>query len=229
MNRVRQVLLSAAFLSLSTTSYAAFEAVGAAKAHEVNVSAIIMFLMFVVSTLGITWWASSKTRSMDEFYTAGSGITGFQNGLALAGDYMSAAALLGVTSMIFFNGYDGMIYVVSFFIAWPLLLFLFAERIRNLGRVTIADIASYRPDPDPLAGSGRLADCRLLLSRGSNGRRRPTDRVVVWPSLQLRSDMCRVADGGLCHLRRHGRHDMGSNHQGDLDAVRRDIARGPRS
>jgi cation/acetate symporter len=146
MNRVRQVLLSAAFLSLSTTSYAAFEAVGAAKAHEVNVSAIIMFLMFVVSTLGITWWASSKTRSMDEFYTAGSGITGFQNGLALAGDYMSAAALLGVTSMIFFNGYDGMIYVVSFFIAWPLLLFLFAERIRNLGRVTIADIASYRLD-----------------------------------------------------------------------------------
>ncbi|MGF6878066.1 cation/acetate symporter ActP [Paraburkholderia sp. MM5477-R1] len=146
MNRVRQFLLSATILCLSTTGYAAFETVHGVKAHAINIPAIVMFLIFVVGTLGITWWASSKTQSMDDFYTAGGGITGFQNGLALAGDYMSAAALLGVTSMIFFNGYDGMIYVVSFFIAWPLLLFLFAERIRNLGRVTIADIASYRLD-----------------------------------------------------------------------------------
>jgi cation/acetate symporter len=83
---------------------------------------------------------------MKDFYNAGGGISGFQNGLALAGDYMSAAALLGVTSMIFFNGYDGMLYAVSFFVAWPLLMFLFAERIRNLGQVTIADIASFRLD-----------------------------------------------------------------------------------
>ncbi|TCG07159.1 cation acetate symporter [Paraburkholderia steynii] len=146
MKRVRQCLLSASILCFSTTGNAAFETVHGVKAQAINVPAIVMFLIFVVGTLGITWWASSKTRSMDDFYTAGGGITGFQNGLALAGDYMSAAALLGVTSMIFFNGYDGMIYVVSFFIAWPLLLFLFAERIRNLGRVTISDIASYRLD-----------------------------------------------------------------------------------
>lgn len=112
--------------------------------QTVSVAVIAMFLVFVAATLAITYWAASKTRSMTDFYTAGGKITGFQNGLALAGDYMSAAALLGLTSMIFFNGYDGMVYAVSFFIAWPLLLFLFAERIRNLGRVTLADIASYR-------------------------------------------------------------------------------------
>ncbi|SAK48552.1 acetate permease [Caballeronia catudaia] len=107
-----------------------------------NPSAISMFLAFVIATLAITWWSASKTRSMKDFYNAGGSITGFQNGLALAGDYMSAAALFGLTSMIFFNRYDGMIYAVSLFVAWPLLMLLFAERIRNLGQVTIADIAS---------------------------------------------------------------------------------------
>lgn len=116
------------------------------KQQPINTTAIGMFLVFVVTTLGITYWAASKTRSMEDFYTAGGGISGFQNGLALAGDYMSAAALLGVTSMIFFNGFDGVLYSISFFVAWPLLLFLFAERIRNLGRITISDIASYRLD-----------------------------------------------------------------------------------
>ncbi|KAB0503042.1 cation acetate symporter [Pseudomonas moorei] len=114
--------------------------------QPINITAISMFLVFVVTTLGITYWAASKTKSMDDFYNAGGGITGFQNGLALAGDYMSAAALLGVTSMIFFNGFDGVLYSISFFVAWPLLLFLFAERIRNLGRITISDIASFRLD-----------------------------------------------------------------------------------
>jgi cation/acetate symporter len=114
--------------------------------QPINITAISMFLVFVVTTLGITYWAASKAKSMDDFYNAGGGITGFQNGLALAGDYMSAAALLGVTSMIFFNGFDGVLYSISFFVAWPLLLFLFAERIRNLGRITISDIASFRLD-----------------------------------------------------------------------------------
>lgn len=126
--------------------------------QPLNVTAIAMFLVFAVATLGITYWAAARTRSMQDFYTAGGGITGFQNGWALAGDYMSAAALLGVTSMFYFNGYDGMIYAISFFVAWPLLLFVFAERIRNLGRVTIADIASYRLDRERI---------RTLMSFGS--------------------------------------------------------------
>ncbi len=115
-----------------------------------NGVAIVMFLVFVVATLGITYWAAAKTKSLNDFYNCNGGITGFQNGLALAGDYMSAAALLGVTSTIFAKGYDGFIYSISFFIAWPLLLFLFAEKIRNLGKVTVADIASYRLDQEKI-------------------------------------------------------------------------------
>ncbi|WP_227247110.1 cation acetate symporter [Paraburkholderia caribensis] len=134
----------AAFIACD--AMAAAEVLEKVQKQPLNTTAIVMFLAFVVATLGITYWAASKTRSMKDFYNAGGGISGFQNGLALAGDYMSAAALLGVTSMIFFNGYDGMLYALSFFVAWPLLMFLFAERIRNLGQVTIADIASFRLD-----------------------------------------------------------------------------------
>ncbi|VVN32364.1 Cation/acetate symporter ActP [Pseudomonas fluorescens] len=128
------------------TCASAADVLQAVEKQPLNITAIAMFLVFVLTTLGITWWAASKTKSMDDFYNAGGGITGFQNGLALAGDYMSAAALLGVTSMIFFNGFDGVLYSISFFVAWPLLLFLFAERIRNLGRITLSDIASFRLD-----------------------------------------------------------------------------------
>ena len=146
MSRLRQSVVFLALLGLSCAAVASPDALAKVERQPLNITAIVMFLMFVGATLLITYWAASKTRSMSDFYTAGGGITGFQNGLALAGDYMSAAALLGLTSMIFFHGYDGMIYAISFFVAWPLLLFLFAERIRNLGRVTIADIASFRLD-----------------------------------------------------------------------------------
>jgi cation/acetate symporter len=139
-------LLALSGLCAGRTVLAMPEAAGSVHRQPLNITAIAMFIVFVVATLGITYWSASKTKSMKDFYNAGGAISGFQNGLALAGDYMSAAALLGLTSMIFFNGYDGMIYAVSFFVAWPLLMFLFAERIRNLGQVTIADIASYRLD-----------------------------------------------------------------------------------
>ncbi|MEM5424661.1 cation/acetate symporter ActP [Paraburkholderia ferrariae] len=145
MRRTGLALVFPLLLGVATHAAAAGVLHGVEQ-RPLNLTAIAMFLVFAVATLGITYWAASRTRSMDDFYTAGGGITGFQNGMALAGDYMSAAALLGVTSMIFFHGYDGVIYAISFFVAWPLLLFLFAERIRNLGRVTIADIASYRLD-----------------------------------------------------------------------------------
>lgn len=146
MSRLRHLFILSGLFGASMSALAAPGTMSGIEKQPLNITAIIMFLVFVVATLGITYWAASKTKSMQDFYTAGGGITGFQNGWALAGDYMSAAALLGVTSMFFFNGYDGMIYAISFFVAWPLLLFVFAERIRNLGRVTIADIASYRLD-----------------------------------------------------------------------------------
>lgn len=146
MRRLSSIAVLLVFSGLAFAVHADPAALQEVQKQPINLTAIVMFLAFVLGTLGITYWAASKTKSMDDFYTAGGGVTGFQNGLALAGDYMSAAALLGLTSMIFFNGYDGMIYAISFFVAWPLLLFLFAERIRNLGRITIADISSFRLD-----------------------------------------------------------------------------------
>src|SRR5207253_2994569 len=133
MKPILRYLIVPSLLGAVTTCASAADVLQAVEKQPLNITAIAMFLVFVLTTLGITYWAASKTKSMDDFYTAGGGITGFQNGLALAGDYMSAAALLGVTSMIFFNGFDGVLYSISFFVAWPLLLFLFAERIRNLG------------------------------------------------------------------------------------------------
>ncbi|PTU00269.1 cation acetate symporter, partial [Pseudomonas sp. HMWF031] len=146
MKRLLRNLVLPVLLSAFAARAMAADVLQNVEKQPINITAISMFLVFVVTTLGITYWAASKTKSMDDFYNAGGGITGFQNGLALAGDYMSAAALLGVTSMIFFNGFDGGLYSISFFVAWPLLLFLFAERIRNLGRITISDIASFRLD-----------------------------------------------------------------------------------
>ncbi|BCX68734.1 MULTISPECIES: cation acetate symporter [Pseudomonas] len=146
MKRLLRNLILPVLLSTLAARAMAGDVLQSVEKQPINITAISMFLVFVVTTLGITWWAASKTKSMDDFYNAGGGITGFQNGLALAGDYMSAAALLGVTSMIFFNGFDGVLYSISFFVAWPLLLFLFAERIRNLGRITLSDIASFRLD-----------------------------------------------------------------------------------
>ena len=114
--------------------------------QPINVTAIAMFGLFVLLTLGITYWAAGRTRSTADFYTAGGGITGTQNGFAIAGDYMSAATLLGMSSLVFFKGYDGLVYLVSGFIGWPIIMFLMAERLRNLGRYTFADIASFRLD-----------------------------------------------------------------------------------
>jgi cation/acetate symporter len=139
-------LLSAALLALASASALAADAVGVAQKQPLNLTAIGMFFVFVVATMGITYWAASRTKSTADFYTAGGGITGFQNGLAIAGDYMSAATLLGLSAMVFAKGLDGFIYAIDFFVGWPVILFLMAERLRNLGKFTFADIASYRLD-----------------------------------------------------------------------------------
>jgi cation/acetate symporter len=113
---------------------------------QASVHAIGMFFAFVLATLAITWWAAKRTRSANDFYTASGAITGLQNGLAIAGDYMSAATLLGLSSLVFASGYDGFIYSIGFFVGWPIILFMMAERLRNLGRFTFADIAAFRLD-----------------------------------------------------------------------------------
>ena len=127
----------------SLTLFAAGDATFEGK-RELNVAAVAMFMVFILGTLGITYWAAKRTKSASDFYTAGGGITGFQNGLAIAGDYMSAAAFLGVSGLIYMNGYDGIIYAVSFLVGWPVILFFMAEKLRNLGKFTFADIAAYR-------------------------------------------------------------------------------------
>ena len=127
----------------SLTLFAAGDATFEGK-RELNVAAVAMFMVFILGTLGITYWAAKRTKSASDFYTAGGGITGFQNGLAIAGDYMSAAAFLGVSGLIYMNGFDGVIYAVSFLVGWPVILFFMAEKLRNLGKFTFADIAAYR-------------------------------------------------------------------------------------
>ena len=146
MNARMKALCFGLFALLAEVAMAAPAAVGEVEKQPLNLTAIGMFFVFVMGTLGITYWAASRTKSTADFYTAGGGITGFQNGLAIAGDYMSAATLLGLSSLVYMKGFDGFIYTISFFVGWPIILFLMAERLRNLGRFTFADIASYRLD-----------------------------------------------------------------------------------
>ena len=135
---------AAGLLALSAMAYAGPPVEGALEKQATNWHAIIMFCIFVALSMGITYWASSRTKSTSDFYTAGGGITGMQNGLAIAGDYMSAATLLGLTALVYGQGFDGYLYMLSFFAGWPIILFMMAERLRNLGRFTFADITSFR-------------------------------------------------------------------------------------
>ncbi|TSA83932.1 cation acetate symporter [Helicobacter mehlei] len=128
---------------------AGFESTGGAKS-AFNPTAVGMFLVFVLSTLCITYYSSKKSQSASGFYTAGGNITGLQNGIAIAGDYMSAASFLGITALVFTNGFDGLIYSVGFLVGWPIILFLIAEKFRNLGKFTFADITAYRLDSKPI-------------------------------------------------------------------------------
>jgi cation/acetate symporter len=151
---------------LALALFAAGDATFLAVKRDLNISAIIMFFIFIAGTLGITKWAASKTKSASDFYTAGGGITGFQNGMAIAGDYMSAASFLGLSGMIYLSGYDGLVYAVGFLVGWPVILFLMAEKLRNLGKFTFTDIAAYRLDQTKiriLAAFGSLSVVALYL------------------------------------------------------------------
>ena len=146
MRRLTQITAALGMFALAAMAYAGPPVEGAMEKQATNWHAIIMFCIFVFMTMGITYWAASRTKSTADFYTAGGGITGFQNGLAIAGDYMSAATLLGLTAMVYTQGYDGYIYMLAFFAGWPIILFLMAERLRNLGKFTFSDITAYRLD-----------------------------------------------------------------------------------
>ena len=135
----------------------------AGEGNSVNTNAIIMFSIFVMGTLGITYWAAARTKSAKDFYAAGGGITGFQNGLAIAGDYMSAASFLGITGMVYAKGYDGLIYSIGFLVGWPVIMFLMSEQLRNLGKYTFADVAAYRFSQKPIRIFSAIAALTVVL------------------------------------------------------------------
>jgi cation/acetate symporter len=157
---MKRLGLSAALLLTALPACASAPA-GVAPSH--NPIAIGMFLVFVASTLFITRWAARKNHSVSDHYAAGGKITGFQNGWAIAGDYMSAASLLGISALVFTSGYDGLIYSIGFLASWPIILFLIAEPLRNLGRYTLADVVSYRLQQRPIRAFAASSSIVIVL------------------------------------------------------------------
>ena len=149
MNMLKTPWLLVLFFTASHALAAGVDA-GQVQQQATNWMAIAMFLGFIAITLAITKWAAKKTRTAADFYTAGGNITGFQNGLAIAGDYMSAASFLGISGLVFASGFDGLIFSIGWLVGWPVLTFLMAERLRNLGRFTFADVAGYRFSQTPI-------------------------------------------------------------------------------
>jgi cation/acetate symporter len=115
-----------------------------------NLVAMAGFFIFIAASLGITWLAARRTKSADDFYAAGRRVTAIQNGLALAGDYMSAASFLGIAGLVALSGFDGLIYSIGFLVGWPVVLCLIAEPLRNLGRYTFADVVAFRLQQRPV-------------------------------------------------------------------------------
>ncbi len=142
------------------------EAAPATSLGEPNLTAISFFFAFISVTLAITWWAARRTRTTEEFFAAGRTISGRQNGFALAGDYMSAASFLGIAGLVSLSGFDGLIYSTGWLVGWPVVLFLIAEPLRNLGKYTFADVVSFRLRQTPVriaAALGTLAVVTLYL------------------------------------------------------------------
>jgi cation/acetate symporter len=164
MNRFIKSSAVGALFALSTS--AAFAQGAAPAAPGTDWTAVVIFAVFVLLTLGITYWAAQRTRTTKDFYAAGGEVTGLQNGLAIAGDYMSAASFLGISALVFSLGYYGLIYSIGFLVGWPIIMFLMAEPLKNLGRFTFADVASYRLEATPiraLAATGTLVTVAFYL------------------------------------------------------------------
>jgi cation/acetate symporter len=151
-SNTKRLALFIVAMAAAGSALAAGGDLGVAAKQATNWTAIGMFGIFVMATLYITKWAAARTQSAADFYTGGGGITGFQNGLAIAGDYMSAASFLGISAAVMASGYDGLIYAIGFLVGWPIITFLMAERLRNLGKFTFADVAGYRFKQMPIRG-----------------------------------------------------------------------------
>lgn len=131
--------------------------------RTVNIPALFTFLVFVLITLGISYWAAKYTTSSSAFYTAGGRITAGQNGTAIAGDFISAASFLGITGVIFMAGFDGLLLAIGALAGWPIMLFLMSERVRNLGRFTFTDVVSYRLQKRPIRFIASLGSLSIII------------------------------------------------------------------
>src|SRR5215471_7419214 len=120
-------------------------------------TALFMFLIFIAMTLVVTWWAARRSSSASAYFAAGRRITGWQNGIAVAGDYMSAASFLGIAGIIAFQGYDGFMYSVGWLVAYLTVLLIVAEPLRNLGKYTMGDVLAYRLSPRPVRAMAALS------------------------------------------------------------------------
>src|SRR3954447_22926915 len=127
-------------------------------------TSLMMFLSFVAVTLVITYWAARRSRGAAAYFAANRRIKGWQNGLAVAGDYMSAASFLGIAGLIAFNGYDGFMYSVGWLVAYLTVLFLIAEPMRNTGKYTLADVLSYRMSPIPVRSAAAFSTVAVSAS-----------------------------------------------------------------
>ncbi len=166
MSRTFKTILAASAIALASAAAHAAGPIEAGSQQATNWTAIAMFVGFVAVTLVITYWAARRTKTTSDFYAAGGGITGFQNGIAIAGDYMSAASFLGISSLVYTFGYDGLIYSIGFLVGWPIIMFLMAEPLRNLGKFTFADVVSYRLQATPIramAATGTLVTVAFYL------------------------------------------------------------------
>jgi cation/acetate symporter len=150
MRRLRKLCLCAAGCLMAAPAFAAGLPEGPVQQQAVSPVAIAMFAGFVLLTLAITYWAAKRTHTASDFYAAGGGITGFQNGVAIAGDYMSAASFLGISALVYASGFDGLLYSIGFLVGWPIIMFLMAERLRNLGKYSFSDVAAYRLSAVPV-------------------------------------------------------------------------------
>jgi cation/acetate symporter len=231
--KAKHILGGAVALLAAGAVLAAGADLGQAQKQATNWTAITMFAIFVGITLWITKWAAAKTKTAADFYTAGGGITGFQNGLAIAGDYMSAASFLGISGLVFGSGFDGLIFSIGWLVGWPVITFLMAERLRNLGKFTFADVAGYRFDAGPIrtfAACGSLVVVAFYLIAQMVGA---GQLIKLLFGLDYIVAVCMVGcdHDDLRAVRRHDRDDLGADHQGGnaahrrhLHGLRRDVA-----
>src|SRR5919107_2210621 len=129
---------------------------------DINTEAVVIFAIVLSITLGITYWASKRVSGATTFYAAGRQITGAQNGLAISGDYLSAASFLGIAGLIYLYGFDGFLYSIGFLVAFLTVMFLLAERMRNAGKYTMADVLSFRLNQRPARTAAALGTLSVV-------------------------------------------------------------------